>query len=285
MNKTIAVENISRSYGAHKAVNDISFSVDEGSIFGFLGPNGAGKSTTIKMLTCQLIPDSGDVYINGLKTTDNEIRIKEKIGVVFEFQNLYEDMTAYDNLDFFRRLYNSPKEKVEEALKTVGMEEHGKKKVKSFSKGMKQKILIARALVNDPDILFLDEPSSGLDPRSAKDIRNQILELKKKGKTIFLTTHNMEEADLLCDRMAILNKGEIVAMDTPAALKKKYGEDSIRFETKTGDFHEAALNSPESVELFTELVSGNSIHTLHSKEATMEEVFLKLTGEEWDDEL
>lgn len=224
MDNTIVVKNLSKDYGDHKAVKEISFNIKKGTIFGFLGPNGAGKSTTIKMLTCQLQPTSGKGYVNGYDITKNQIDIKKKIGVVFESQNLYEDLTVVENLDFFRRLYSSPKEKISEVLQIVGMEGYKKDKIKTFSKGMKQKIMISRALLNDPEILFLDEPSSGLDPHSAREIRQQILKLKEQGKTILLTTHNMEEADLLCDSLAIIYNGEIVAQDTPQNLKKNMGK-------------------------------------------------------------
>jgi ABC-2 type transport system ATP-binding protein len=281
LNNTIVVKNLSKDYGDHKAVKEISFNIKKGTIFGFLGPNGAGKSTTIKMLTCQLKPTSGQGYINGYDITKNEIDIKKKIGVVFESQNLYEDFTVVENLDFFRRLYGSPKEKINEVLQMVGMEEYKKDKIKTFSKGMKQKILISRALLNDPEILFLDEPSSGLDPHSAREIRQQILKFKEQGKTILLTTHNMEEADLLCDSLAIIHKGIIVIQDTPQNLKKKYGENIVKIETLSGECYETPLNTRESIDVFDKLSSEKQILTIRSKEATMEEVFVRLTGEEW----
>jgi ABC-2 type transport system ATP-binding protein len=285
MDKTIVVNNLSKCYGKHKAVKNISFGINKGTIFGFLGPNGAGKSTTIKMLTCQLKPTSGEVYVNGYDVTKNAVDIKKKIGVVFESQNLYENLTVVENLDFFRRLYGLPKEKINEALRMVGMEKYQSNQIKTFSKGMKQKILISRALLSDPDILFLDEPSSGLDPHSAREIRQQILNLKEKGKTILLTTHNMEEADLLCDNLAIIHKGEIIAQDTPQVLKKKYGEDAVRIETFDGKIYDAPLNTEKSIDVFGKLSNANQIISIHSKEATMEDVFVKLTGEEWSNEL
>ncbi len=284
LDKAIVVENLSKKYGDFEAVKNISFSTEKGTIFGLLGPNGAGKSTTVKILTCQSPPTSGNAYVGGFNVLTDSSRIKRKIGVVFESQNLYEELSVYENLNFFRRLYSSPKEKVSEVLQTLGMKAHQKDKVKTLSKGMKQKIMIARALINDPDILFLDEPSSGLDPHSAREIRQMILYLKSQGKTIFITTHNMEEADFLCDHLAIIHKGIIIALDTPKNLKKEYGENIVRIETVSGEIHESSLNTKGSSDIFKNLSDNNQIFTIHSKEATIEGVFIKLTGEKLTDE-
>ncbi|WP_281085268.1 ABC transporter ATP-binding protein [Methanosarcina acetivorans] len=275
---------MSKKYGDFEAVRNISFSVKKGTIFGLLGPNGAGKSTTIKILTCQFSPTSGSVYIGGFNTEVDAAEIKKRVGVVFESQNLYEDLTVYENLHFFRQLYGVPKEIIYEVLGLVGMKEYQKHKIKALSKGMRQKIMIARALINDPDILFLDEPGSGLDPHSAREIRKMILDLKNRGKTILLTTHNMEEADFLCDCLAIIHKGSIIAMDTPGNLKKKYGADVLRIETVTGDIYESPLNTQASSDMFKKLSDDSQIFLVHSKEATIEDVFIKLTGERLTDE-
>ncbi|WP_292389295.1 ABC transporter ATP-binding protein [Methanosarcina sp. UBA5] len=284
VDKAIVTESLSKKYGNFEAVKDISLSIKKGTIFGLLGPNGAGKSTTIKILTCQFPPTSGTAYIGGLNTVLDAVDIKKKIGVVFESQNLYEELSVYENLNFFRRLYNSPKERISEVLKAVGMERHQKNKVKTFSKGMKQKIMISRALLNDPEVLFMDEPGSGLDPRSAREIRQMILGLKEQGKTILITTHNMEEADFLCDYLAIIHKGSIIAMDTPTNLKKRYGEDVLMIKTVKGDIYESPLNTKASSDIFEKLSGNNQISLVHSKEATIEDVFIKLTGEKLTDE-
>lgn len=284
VDKEIVTENLSKKYGDFEAVKSISFSIKKGTIFGLLGPNGAGKSTTIKLLTCQFPPTSGTAYIGGLNTVLDAVEIKKKIGVVFESQNLYEELSVYENLNFFRQLYNSPKKRINEVLKIVGMERYQKNKVKTFSKGMKQKIMISRALLNDPEVLFLDEPGSGLDPRSAREIRQMILGLKEQGKTILITTHNMEEADFLCDYLAIIHKGSIIAMDTPGNLKKKYGKDVLMIKTVKGDIYESPLNTKASSDIFEKLSENNQISLVHSKEATIEDVFIKLTGEKLTDE-
>ena len=168
MNEAILVENLSKKYGDLEAVRNVSFSVKNGTIFGLLGQNGAGKSTTISMLTCQSRPSSGTAYVGGFNILTDSAEIKRRIGVVFESQNLYEEMSVHENLDFFRRLYGSPKERVNEVLHAVGMKTNPKSKVKTLSKGMKQKVMIARALINDPDILFLDEPWQWIRPTFGK---------------------------------------------------------------------------------------------------------------------
>ncbi|WP_239451161.1 ABC transporter ATP-binding protein [Methanosarcina horonobensis] len=265
-------------------MKNISFSVKKGTIFGLLGPNGAGKSTTIKILTCQSPPTSGVAYIGGFNAAVDAAEIKKRIGVVFESQNLYEELSVFENLNFFRQLYGAPAEKITEVLEVVGVKGNQKDKIKTLSKGMKQKIMIARALINDPDILFLDEPGSGLDPHSAREIRQMILGLKGRGKTILITTHNMEEADFLCDCLAIIHKGSIIAMDAPGNLKKKYGEDVLRIKTVTGDIYESPLNTKSSSDIFKKLSDDNQIFLVHSKEATIEDVFIRLTGERLTDE-
>lgn len=279
--EAITVKGLSKTYGKSKAVDDISFGVPKGTIFGLLGPNGAGKTTTIKILTCQLPPTAGICYVTGRGVTNDAMAIKKRIGVVFEEQNLYDNMTAAENLDFFRRLYGADKKVIDEVLKLVGMQEHRKKKVRTFSKGMKQKIMIARALLNDPEVLFLDEPTSGLDPHSARDLKMLIRHLRDTGKTVLLTTHNMEEADFLCDELAIINKGCIVAQGTPKRLKKEYGKNVLKIETLSGEIYETPLNTEDGALTYGKLSAEKKILTAHSEEATLEEVFIRLTGERW----
>ena len=262
---------------------NVTFCVKSGTIFGLLGQNGAGKSTIINMLTCQSRPNSGTAYIDGFNILTDSTEIKRRIGVVFESQNLYEELSIYENLNFFRRLYGSPTKKISEVLQAVNMKKNPKDKVKTLSKGLKQKVMIARALINDPDVLFLDEPSSGLDPRSAREVRQMIIDLKMKGKTVLITTHDMEEADLLCDNLAIIHKGIITALNTPKNLKKEYGKDIIRIETISGEIHESQLNTKESSNIFKNLSDNNKIFFVHSEEATIEDVFIKLTGERLSD--
>ena len=219
----IEVHHLTRDYNGLRAVDQISFAVEPGEIFGFLGPNGAGKSTTIKMLTGQLRPTAGTASVAGYDILEQREQLQARIGVVFEFQNIYERLSARDNLLFTARLYGVPKSRVDEVLQMVGLAERANEKAKKYSNGMKQRLLIARALLPSPEVIFLDEPTKGLDPGVARAIRNIVADLAKEGVTIFLTTHYMEEADRLCRRVAILEKGKIVALDTPARLKAQHG--------------------------------------------------------------
>lgn len=219
----IKVEKLRKRFGNVVAVSNVSFSVEKGEVFGFLGPNGAGKTTTIRMLTGILIPDVGKVVIEGINLRENQIRAKMKMGVVPETGNVYVDLTAKQNLYIAGKFYGLPKnmleKKSEELLSTLGLHERRNDFVRTFSKGMKQRISIACAIIHNPQILFLDEPTEGLDVQSRRLILNIITDLNKKGSTIFLTTHNIEEANRLCERVCIINKGEIVAIDRPEKLR------------------------------------------------------------------
>jgi len=223
--KAIEVSNLTRNYNGLRAVDGISFNVETGEIFGFLGPNGAGKTTTIRMLTGQLLPTSGTAKVAGFDIITQRQQLKPRIGVVFDSQNLYERMSARENLNFYARLYRVKKTRVDEVLAQVGLAERARDKVQKYSNGMKQRVLIARALLHAPEVLFLDEPTRGLDPHIARDIRGIIANLAKNGMTVFLTTHYMEEADQLSRRVAFLDRGLIVALNTPAHLKAEYGKD------------------------------------------------------------
>ena len=220
---TIEVNSLSRLFNSRVAVDGISFTVEAGEIFGFLGPNGAGKTTTIRMLTGQLRPSSGTARVAGCDVVSERDMLKPQIGVVFEYQNVYERLTAWDNLVFTARLYGVPKRRVSEVLAQVGLSERTHEMVRKYSNGMKQRLLIARALLPEPKVLFLDEPTRGLDPHMARGIREFVSELAKSGTTVFLTTHYMEEADRICNRVAIIDQGRIMALDTPASLKMTNG--------------------------------------------------------------
>jgi ABC-2 type transport system ATP-binding protein len=224
MMSAIEVEGLTRDYNGLRAVDHISFEVEPGEIFGFLGPNGAGKTTTIKMLTGQLRPTSGHARVVGCDVVEERQQLKPQIGVVFEHQNIYERLSARDNLLFAARLYGVNKRRVDEMLERVGLADRAREKTQKFSNGMKQRLLIARALLHQPKVLFLDEPTRGLDPHVARDIRAFVAELAGQGVTVFLTTHTMEEADQLSNRIALLDQGKIVALDTPAELKAAHGE-------------------------------------------------------------
>jgi ABC-2 type transport system ATP-binding protein len=219
----IKVENLTRDYNSLRALDGISFCVEQGDVFGFLGPNGAGKTTTIRILTGQLRPTSGQAWVLGCDVVEDRQALKPQIGVVFEYQNLYERLSARDNLNFAADLYGVPRSRVDQVLEQVGLKERGRDKVNKYSNGMKQRLLVARALLHQPKVLFLDEPTRGLDPHLAREIRAFVTTLAHQGVTVFLTTHYMEEADQLCDRVAILEQGRIVALDTPTRLKDTFG--------------------------------------------------------------
>ncbi len=219
----IEVQNLTRDFNGLRAVDGISFEVQPGEVFGFLGPNGAGKTTTIRMLTGQLRPTAGTARVMGCDVVTQRDALKPQIGVVFEYQNIYERLSARDNLLFAARLYGVPKARIDAVLKQVGLDERANDRSKNYSNGLKQRLLIARALLHEPKVLFLDEPTRGLDPNVARDIRAFVTDLARQGVTVFLTTHYMEEADRLSDRVAILHKGKIVALDTPARLKAAHG--------------------------------------------------------------
>ena len=224
----IEVENLSKSFGDIKAVNEISFTVSEGEIFGFLGPNGAGKSTTIRMLTGVLRPTSGIVKMFGKNFWQNTIPIKQLISSVSETANVYNDLNGMYNLLLMAQLYGISKkvreERAAELLKKFELYDKRNLKAKAYSKGMKQRLLICMALMSEPKILFLDEPTSGLDVQTSILVRHLIKEYNKKGMTIFLTTHNMDIANELCDRIAIINNGKIVSLNAPENLKKLFQE-------------------------------------------------------------
>ena len=220
----IEVKDLTRDYNSVRAVDGIYFMVDEGEIFGFLGPNGAGKTTTIRMLTGQLRPTSGSARVMDCDVVADRQQLKPQIGVVFESQNLYERLSGRENLNFYARLYRVDKSRVDRVLNQIGLVKRAKDKVNTYSNGMKQRLLIGRALLHEPLVLFLDEPTRGLDPNIARDIRQNVAELAQAGMTIFLTTHYMEEADQLSDRVAIIDQGRIVALDEPEVLKAEYSK-------------------------------------------------------------
>ncbi len=279
---SIVVKNLTYHYGEIVAVDHISFEVAAGEILGFLGPNGAGKSTTQKMLTGQLRPQEGRAVLLGHDIAREAKRVQARIGVCFEQTNLYEQMSALDNLNLFAELFGVKDFDGYALLKRVGLAGREKDKVGDYSKGMKQRLMVARTLVNRPDILFLDEPTSGLDPVSSEAIDNIILEERQRGATVFLTTHDMWEADKLCDRVAFMNQGKIAALDTPRSLKQQYGRRSVVAEMVGADgqlnHREIALDTEDTPRAVASLFSQGRLVTLHSEEATLEDIFIQITG-------
>lgn len=277
----IHVEGLRFAYGDIEAVKGISFDVGTGEILGFLGPNGAGKSTTIKMLTGPLRPGGGRATVLGYDVRADDPVMQARIGVCFEEKNLYLNMSGKENLQFFASLYGIKEPDVLGALRRVGLAERAKDRVASYSKGMRQRMMIARAFINSPDVLFLDEPTDGLDPVTSAAIRDTIREEADRGAAVLLTTHDMFEADELCDRVAFINDGEVVALDTVENLKLRYGTRSVRIRWRDGaDVREEVLplDTGDASSRLAQLASSPDLLTIHTEEASLESIFIRLTG-------
>lgn len=275
---TVEVDHLSKHYGAVRAVDDISFAIDAGEVFGLLGHNGAGKTTTIRMLTGRTLPSNGRASVAGYDVVTNRDRIKPLINLVFEEQNLYERLTGRDNLIVFADLYGVPHQRADDLLQRLGLADAATRRVKAYSTGMKQRLLIARALINQPRVLFLDEPTRGLDPASARDLRNLIRQLSNDGTTVFLTTHYMDEADELCHRVAFLSEGKIVALDSPRELKLRYGQRTAKVLLNDRRQFDLSLDSQDDAQRLAEWMNDGQILTIHSQEGTLEDVFIALAG-------
>jgi ABC-2 type transport system ATP-binding protein len=280
--KAIQVRDLEYSYGSNHAVQGVSFTVERGEILGFLGPNGAGKTTTVKILTGLLPPLRGEVTVLGFNLPQAARQMQARIGVSFEKTNLYEQMTAEENLKFYSRLYRVRAFDPGPLLERVGLGGKGRDRVQSYSKGMKQRLMIARTLINTPEILFLDEPTDGLDPVSADTIRRIIIEERDRGAAVFLTTHDMQEADKLSNRVAFINQGKIVAADTPLNLKRSYGERALNIEMVDGEGtlrkEKLNLDSDRSGDEAKRLIDTGNVVSVHSAEATLEDIFIQITG-------
>jgi len=303
----IEVSDLTKYYGDLCAVNHITFEVRKGEVFGFLGPNGAGKTTTIRMLTGISLPAEGTATIMGYDIQRHPVTAKEQMGIVPDVSNVYNELSAWDNLIFTGKLYDVPKtnreNRAEELLKMFGLYERRKEKVQGFSRGMKRRVCIAMALMNRSDILFLDEPTSGLDVQSVLIIRDLIRKLNQQGLTIFLTTHNIDEASQMCDRVAIINHGKIVAIDTPERLKRTLNSRQsveIAFDAppvdvlkelailpevsevvKKGDKFQLFTDDPSKVlaSLWEYSLSNNlKLETVNTLGPSLEDVFVNLTG-------
>lgn len=290
----LSMEGVDIAFSGKKALENLSFSVREGEIFGFLGPSGAGKTTTIKLLTRQLRADAGDIRLFGEDIQAQKQSVFDQIGVLTDNSGLYERLSVYDNLLLFAKLHKLPATVVEEALEQVGLgkdadlgpeapQNGGKKRqirdqaAKTLSRGMKQRLMLARAVLNKPRLLFLDEPTAALDPGTSQQIHKLLQALNKGGTTIFLTTHNMEEADKLCHRVAFLNHGHIVACDNPEALKLSHARNVLVARLKSGAVHTVSKDAA-GLSTLLPLVESDPLVTLHSQEPNLEDIFLQMTG-------
>lgn len=280
--KSIQVNNISHSFGEKKVLQDINLEVEKGEIIGLLGPSGAGKTTLIHILTGQLDPEKGDTYLlgkNSKKLTGNDYL---KMGIMMDNLGLYERMNCYDNLKFFQMLDGKKLCSIEEMLQQVGLLEAKKTVVSKLSKGMKNRLSFARALLRRPEIIFLDEPTSGLDPATIEAIHKMISAEKEKGTTIFLTTHNMHEAEKLCDNIALLNEGKIIEYGAPKEICRRYNHQK-KINLHLTDGTDITLeHSEESGEQIRMYLSQGKLETIHSTEPDLETIFVELTGRELD---
>ena len=277
----IRVEDVSFSYGDVEAVRGISFEVAPGEVLGFLGPNGAGKSTTIKMLTGQATPKSGRAQVLGVDVTADDPEMQAQIGVCFEEKNLYDTMSARENLRFFASLFGIKSVDADGLLRRVGLADRAGDRVSKYSKGMRQRLMMARTLVNTPRVLFLDEPTDGLDPVSSQAIRALIKEEADRGAAVLLTTHDMHEADELSDRVAFLNEGKLYALDTPENLKLRYGKRSVKVRLRDRDGvteQTVSLEDAGAGETLKAAVGSPDLMTIHTEEATLEHIFIEMTG-------
>jgi ABC-2 type transport system ATP-binding protein len=304
--KAIVVSDLTKYYGALLAVDHISFNVERGEIFGFLGPNGAGKTTTIRVLTGVTKPTSGVAMISGFDVMREPIKAKGLVGVAPEVSCLYDEMTAWDNINFSAKLHGIPKGKrtalARELLELFGLYERRNDHVNTFSGGMKKRLMIATALVHEPEILFLDEPTTGLDVQSSRQIRDLIKELNGKGTTVFLTTHYIEEADQLCQRIAIIDRGKVITVDTPEKLKtmvqvehiievsfdhaegivnKLKGLNRVKDVITSGDKFRLYVEDPsETLPFIFHFAEKNhlKVTSVSTLKPTLEDAFVKLTG-------
>ncbi|WP_097015389.1 ABC transporter ATP-binding protein [Anaerocolumna aminovalerica] len=276
----IEVKNVSFSYTKKPFVKDISFSVGGGEIFGFLGPSGAGKTTLQKILTGLISTYDGSAVVAGMECKRHNNSFYEKIGVDFEFSTLYEKLTARQNLQFFSSLYRHQPVSIDNLLEAVGLHNDADKKVSDYSKGMKSRLNFIKSLLHDPSILFLDEPTSGLDPTNSRLMKDMILEEKRKGKTIIITTHNMHDATELCDKVAFIVNGEIRAWDSPHNLIMSKGAAKITYSYfENGEQTSSCLLKEISEDTKLQmLIKDNSLLSIHSSEPTLNDIFIDLTG-------
>ena len=273
----IIVKNVTKKFNQKIALEEISFEVKKGEIFGFLGPSGSGKTTMIKILTGQLNADSGQTELLGKVSEKLTPADLEQIGLVSDTSGFYEKLSLYKNLQAYAKIYGKPNARVDEVLKQVDLYDSKNLAAEKLSTGMKQRMFLARALINKPQVLFLDEPTSGLDPTTSKKIHELLLDLKESGTTIFLTTHDMNEATLLCDRLSLLNRGHLIEYGTPSSIIQKYNHEkkvqlTFADETQTEITFEALGQ--------TDLAQ---VVAIHSCEPTLEEIFIQLTGEKLND--
>ena len=279
----IKIDNLSFSYSKHPFIENMSFEVKSGEIFGFLGPSGAGKSTLQKLMIGLISNYEGSLKIDDIEVKNHKNNFYENIGVDFEFSTLYEKMTGQENLEFFASLYKAKERSIYELLESVELLNDADKKVSAYSKGMKSRLNFIKAIMHDPKYIFLDEPTNGLDPNTSQIIGELILKEKQKGKTIIITTHNMEDASQLCDRVAFIVKGKIKALDSPHNLIMEQGASTIKYSYlengKELNSTSNLLNIKNDLSLI-KIIKENRLLTIHSSEPNLGDIFKKVTGRE-----
>ncbi|MCD5416007.1 ABC transporter ATP-binding protein [Candidatus Bipolaricaulota bacterium] len=285
--RVIEVSDLTFSYRKTEALKKISFTVDRGEVLGFLGPNGAGKSTTVKLLTGQIVPDKGSIRILDRPMPRERSRILNKIGLCFEAPNIYPKLTGFENLAIFAKLHGQSTSHIPRLMSRFGLENKGNQRVASYSKGMKQRLVVARALVNRPEILILDEPTQGLDPTNKEMLHELFHEQQEVGTTIFITTHDMLDVEAMCDRVIFLNEGSIMADDDPKALMRRHGKALIHVSLKNTDGVEAVtlpIDEAKTADRIADWLREGRVETIHSQEATLGQVFINITGRRLDHE-
>lgn len=276
---TIEVKNVQKTFGTFTALQDVSFTIQKGEIFGFLGPSGSGKTTMIKILTAQLEQTAGEANVLGLPSINmKKSENKARFGILTDNSGLYKRLTVEENLLLFSNMYDLPKSAVDEALAFVNLTDARKKKVTELSKGMMQRVTLARAIMHKPDLLFLDEPTSALDPVNTAHIYKGLRKLNEMGTTIFLTTHDMTEAETLCHRVAFLHKGKIKAIGAPSQLKYDYSDESMTVQLASGEEHILPMNDSESATALAQWMGTGSIIRIQTNEPTLGDIFMQLTG-------
>ncbi len=280
MRNAIEINNVSHSFRGKAVLRGIHLEIKKGEIFGLLGPSGAGKTTLINIVTGQLNSSEGECQINGVASNKLSGEQYKKIGVMMDHFGLYERMTCFDNLKFYEMLDGHNASNIEQVLRKAGLLEAKKVQVANLSKGMKNRLSFARTVLRKPEILFLDEPTSGLDPNTTKEIHKMILEEKKKGTTVFLTTHNMHEAEKLCDNIALLNDGKIVEYGKPKELCRKYNDQKkYKLHLKSGEDIELS-HEKDDIEKIVFYLQNDELETIHTTEPDLEMIFMTLTGGE-----
>lgn len=278
MEKVVEISQVTHRFGTKEVLKGISLSVEQGEIIGLLGPSGAGKTTLIKIITGQLKPTSGAVRLAGYDMSQPDKEVYNKIGMMMDHFGMYERLSCYDNLKLYADIYRISHDRIREVLEWVGLYEDRKRPAQKLSKGMKGRLMLARAVLQRPEILFLDEPTSGLDPATTRRIHDLILNMQQEGTTIFLTTHNMTEAEKLCKHVALLHEGSIVEYGEPEEINRRYNHmNKLKLRLYDGTTVELP-NSEEAADKVRTYLLNRQIETIHSTEPDLEAVFMELTG-------